>query len=128
MKAHPEVVELMGHEPLTKYVVLAIVSLQIFIAIQLRHADPLSFWFLFLAYSVGATANHNLHLATHEITHNLAFKGVDANKALAVFANLPATIPYAFSFKVCRALYYIHILAHLIAERDITWSITNISV
>ena len=88
----------------------------------------LSFWFLFLAYSVGATANHNLHLATHEITHNLAFKGVDANKALAVFANLPATIPYAFSFKVCRALYYIHILAHLIAERDITWSITNISV
>jgi sphingolipid delta-4 desaturase len=113
MKAHPDVVKLMGHEPLTKYVVLAVVSLQIFIAIQLRHSHPFSFWFLFLAYSVGATANHNLYLAMHEITHNLAFKGVDANKASAVFANLPDAVPYAFSFKVCRAF----ILAHCITER-----------
>ena len=100
MKAHPDVVKLMGHEPLTKYVVLAVVSLQIFVAMQLRHSHPLSFWFLFLAYVVGGTANHNLFLAIHEITHNLAFKGIDANKALAVFANLPIGIPYSASFKV----------------------------
>ncbi|KAN0085947.1 Fatty acid desaturase domain containing protein [Tylopilus felleus] len=99
LKAHPNVVRLMGHEPLTKYVVLAVVSLQIFIAIQLRYSNPLSFWFLFLAYAVGGTANHNLFLAIHEITHNLAFKGIDANKALAVFANLPIAIPYSASFK-----------------------------
>ena len=128
MKAHPDVVKLMGHEPLTKYVVLAVVSLQIFIAIQLRHSHPLSFWFLFLAYAVGGTANHNLFLAIHEITHNLAFKGIDANKALAVFANLPIVIPYSASFKVCRAWHYTHFLTHLLTERDITWSITNISV
>ncbi|KAH0834865.1 fatty acid desaturase-domain-containing protein [Lanmaoa asiatica] len=99
MKAHPDVVKLMGHEPLTKYVVLAVVSLQLFIAIQLRHSHPLSFWFLLLAYAVGGTANHNLFLAIHEITHNLAFKGINANKALAVFANLPIGIPYSASFK-----------------------------
>lgn len=128
MKAHPDVVKLMGHEPLTKYVVLAVVSLQLFIAIQLRHSHPLSFWFLFLAYAVGGTANHNLFLAIHEITHNLAFKGIDANKALAVFANLPIGVPYSASFKVCRALRYIHIAAHFGAERNTTWSITNISV
>lgn len=128
MKAHPDVVKLMGHEPLTKYVVLAVVSLQLFIAIQLRHSHPLSFWFLFIAYAVGGTANHNLFLAIHEITHNLAFKGIAANKALAVFANLPIGIPYSASFKVCPALYYVHITTHLIAERDITWNTTNISV
>lgn len=110
MKAHPDVVKLMGHEPLTKYVVLAVVSLQIFIAIQLRHSHPLSFWFLFLAYAVGGTANHNLFLAIHEITHNLAFKGIAANKALAVFANLPIGIPYSASFKVCYVLCYMCML------------------
>ena len=117
LKAHPNVVRLMGHEPLTKYVVLAVVSLQIFIAIQLRYSNPLSFWFLFLAYAVGGTANHNLFLAIHEITHNLAFKGIDANKALAVFANLPIAIPYSASFKVCPTLHSKYIVAYLVIQR-----------
>ena len=128
MKAHPNVVKLMGHEPLTKYVVLAVVSLQLFIAMQFRHSHPLSFWFLSIAYAVGGTANHNLFLAIHEITHNLAFKGIEANKALAVFANLPIGIPYSASFKVRLALYGVSKFIDLIAESDITWSTTNISV
>lgn len=101
MKAHPEVTKLMGYEPLTKYVVLAVVSLQLYLAVYLRHTHPLSFSFLFLAYAVGGTANQNLFLAIHEITHNLAFKGIRANKALAVFANLPIAVPYCAAFKVC---------------------------
>lgn len=103
MKAHPEVTKLMGYEPLTKYVVLAVVSLQLYLAIYLRHTHPLSFRFLFLAYAVGGTTNQNLFLAIHEITHNLAFKGINANKALAVFANLPIGVPYFAAFKVCNA-------------------------
>ncbi|KAI6107845.1 fatty acid desaturase-domain-containing protein [Pisolithus thermaeus] len=99
MKAHPEVSKLMGHEPLTKYVVFGVVSLQVCIAIYLRHSHPLSWAFLAMAYIVGGTANHNLFLAIHEITHNLAFRGVSANKALAVFANLPIGLPYAAAFK-----------------------------
>ena len=91
----------MGYEPLTKYVVLAVVSLQLYLAVYLRHTHPFSFSFLFLAYAVGGTANQNLFLAIHEITHNLAFKGIDANKALAVFANLPIGIPYSAAFMVC---------------------------
>ena len=51
---------------------------------------------------IGGTANHNLFLAIHEITHNLAFKGVSANKILAIFANLPIGIPYSAAFKVQR--------------------------
>ena len=89
----------MGHEPLTKYIVLGVVALQLSVAFCLRHTKPLSPLFIFLAYVIGGTANHNLFLAIHEITHNLAFKGVDTNKALAVFANLPIGIPYSAAFK-----------------------------
>ena len=95
-----KVTKLMGHEPLTKYIVLGVVALQLGIAIALRYSRPLSPLFVFLAYVIGGTANHNLFLSIHEITHNLAFRGVNANKALAVFANLPIGIPYSAAFKV----------------------------
>ncbi|CCA69538.1 related to dihydroceramide delta(4)-desaturase [Serendipita indica DSM 11827] len=99
LKAHPEVTKLMGHEPLTKWIVLAVVSLQIATAWTLRTTSPLSPLFILAAYAIGGTANHNLFLAIHEITHNLAFKGIKANKFLAMFANLPIGIPYSVTFK-----------------------------
>ncbi|KZT68337.1 hypothetical protein DAEQUDRAFT_711903 [Daedalea quercina L-15889] len=99
MKAHPEVTKLMGHEPLTKYVVIGVVSIQLITAYLLRNTHPLSPLFMLCVYVIGATANHNLFLAIHEITHNLAFKGIRANKALAVFANLPIGVPYSAAFK-----------------------------
>ncbi|KAG8906740.1 hypothetical protein FRB99_006231 [Tulasnella sp. 403] len=99
LKAHPEVAKLMGHEPLTKYIVLLVVLTQVIAAAALRNTSPLSPLFCAIAYIVGGTANHNLFLAIHEITHNLAFKGIKANKYLAMFANLPIGIPYATTFK-----------------------------
>ncbi|GAB1522281.1 sphingolipid delta-4 desaturase [Rhizoctonia solani] len=102
LKAHPEVTKLMGYEPLTKYVVSGVVGLQIATAyylIRVLRASPLSVPFLLASYAIGGTANHNLFLAIHEITHNLAFKGVKANKLFAMFANLPIGIPYAITFK-----------------------------
>ena len=90
----------MGHEPLTKYVVSSVVFLQFLVAYLLRNYHPLSLPFLVAGYVIGGTANHNLFLAIHEITHNLAFKGVKANKVFAIFANLPIGIPYAVTFKV----------------------------
>ena len=129
MKAHPEVTKLMGYEPLTKYVVLAVVSLQLYLALHLRHSHPLSFGFLFLAYAVGGTANQNLFLAIHEITHNLAFKGLNANKILAIFANLPIAVPYFAAFKVCDTLVSANIFTDSIAGpfRNTTWSIISTS-
>ncbi|KAG7095849.1 hypothetical protein E1B28_006544 [Marasmius oreades] len=99
MKAYPEVTKLMGHEPLTKYIVLLVVTLQIGLAVALRNTRPLSPTFLLCAYLIGGTANHNLFLAIHEITHNLAFKSITGNKMLAIFANLPIGIPYSAAFK-----------------------------
>jgi len=90
----------MGHEPITKYIVLTVVILQLTIAFLLRHTHPLSWKFVASAYVIGGTVNHNLFLAVHEVTHNLAFKSLKANKMLAIIANLPIGIPYSMSFKV----------------------------
>lgn len=61
----------------------------------------LSWPFLVTAYVIGATANQNLFLAIHEISHNLAFKSPMANRVLAIIANLPIGIPYSAAFRVC---------------------------
>lgn len=58
-----------------------------------------------MAYVVGATANQNLFLAIHEISHNLAFRNAGLNRALAVFANLPIGLPYSASFRACFLLF-----------------------
>ncbi|KAL8704093.1 MAG: hypothetical protein Q9201_002754 [Fulgogasparrea decipioides] len=99
IKSHPEVTKLCGHEPLTKYLVLAVVSLQIACATWLRHCPIFSVRFLLVSYIVGATANQNLFLAIHEISHNLAFKSPSANRAFAVIANLPIGLPYSAAFR-----------------------------
>ncbi|KAI0405991.1 fatty acid desaturase-domain-containing protein [Xylaria palmicola] len=99
IKAHPEVTKLCGPEPLTKYVVLLVVSIQVACAYLVRDTPFLSLPFWLLAYVVGATANQNLFLAIHEISHNLAFRSPTANRLLAIFANLPIGIPYSASFR-----------------------------
>jgi len=99
IKAHPEVTKLCGPEPLTKYVVGFVVSLQVACAYLLRNTPMLSWPFFLTAYIIGATANQNLFLAIHEISHNLAFRSPLANRLFAVFANLPIGIPYSASFR-----------------------------
>jgi len=89
----------MGHEPLTKWVVLFVTLLQISTAIYLRNTSFFSLKFWILAYVIGGTANQNTFLAVHEITHNLAFRGVRPNRLFAIFANLPIGVPFAMMFK-----------------------------
>ncbi|KAI1331906.1 fatty acid desaturase-domain-containing protein [Xylariaceae sp. FL0255] len=99
IKAHPEVTKLCGPEPLTKYVVLLVVTIQILCASHLRTTPFFSLKFWGLAYVIGATANQNLFLAIHEISHNLAFRSPALNRLFAIVANLPIGIPYSASFR-----------------------------
>ncbi|EAW10158.1 sphingolipid delta(4)-desaturase family protein [Aspergillus clavatus NRRL 1] len=99
IKAHPEVLKLCGPEPLTKYVVLGVVALQICCAYLLRDTPFFSWRFFATAYIIGATSNQNLFLAIHEISHNLAFRSAMANRVLAIIANLPIGIPYSAAFR-----------------------------
>ncbi|KAG6066494.1 hypothetical protein E4U32_005886 [Claviceps aff. humidiphila group G2b] len=99
IKAHPEITKLCGPEPLTKYVVVGVVTLQIVLAYLLRSTPFWSFKFWAVAYVFGATANQNLFLAIHEISHNLAFKSALANRLFAIVANLPIAVPYSAAFR-----------------------------
>jgi len=99
LKAHPEVRQLMGPTLFTPPLVAFVLLLQLTLAYAFRHTHPLSPLFLLAAYVVGGTANQNIFLAIHEITHNLAFKGIKANKCLAIVANLSIGVPYAIAFK-----------------------------
>ncbi|OTA08703.1 fatty acid desaturase [Trichoderma parareesei] len=93
------VLKLCGPEPLTKYVVAGVVGLQVLLAYMLQSTPFWSWQFWAVAYVFGATANQNLFLAIHEISHNLAFRSPLANRLLAIFANLPIGIPYSASFR-----------------------------
>ena len=95
-----QVTKLCGPEPLTKYIVFCVVVLQLCCAAWLRTTPILSAPFLLTAYIVGATANQNVFLAIHEISHNLAFRSPLANRLFAVFANLPIGVPYSAAFRV----------------------------
>ncbi|KAL1410088.1 sphingolipid delta-4 desaturase [Vanrija albida] len=99
LKAHPEVRKLMGPTPYTAPLVFLVLAVQLYLAVTLRSHHPLSWRTLLTAYVVGGTSNQNMFLAIHEITHNLAFKSIRANKALAIVANFVIGVPYAMAFK-----------------------------
>ncbi|KAG6037286.1 hypothetical protein E4U41_005228 [Claviceps citrina] len=99
IKAHPEITKLCGPEPLTKYVVAGVVTLQVVLAYLLRSTPFWSLKFWAVAYVFGATANQNLFLAIHEISHNLAFRSAVANRLFAIVANLPIAVPYSAAFR-----------------------------
>jgi len=97
LKKYPEIKKLMIHEPRTKWMAFATVALQVFMAwLTLEWS-----WgpYLLAAYVVGATANHSLFLAIHEISHGLAAKSVEHNKLISMVANLPIGIAYSITFK-----------------------------
>ena len=58
-------------------------------------------WPAFLAatYIVGATANHSLFLAIHELSHNLGAATPNGNRLIGFLANLPICIAYVVTFK-----------------------------
>lgn len=97
LKAHPEMKALMGHEWRTKYMVAATLALQVFMAwLTLEWRWPA---YLAAIYVVGATANHSLFLAIHELSHNLGARSIWANKLIAMMANMPIGVPYCITFK-----------------------------
>lgn len=106
IKRHPEVKNLTGWEPRTKWYVIGVVALQFLIAYSLRETSILSRKFLLLAYIIGATSNQALFMAIHELSHNLLFKNPLNNKFFAIFANLPIGIPYSASFQPYHQLHH----------------------
>jgi len=98
MKKHPELKQLFGHEPKTKWICMALVALQFACAFALRDMTW-SWQFFVVAYVVGGTATQAIFLGIHEITHNLAFKKFSHNKMFSCLVNLPIGLPYCAAFQ-----------------------------
>jgi len=97
LKKHPEIKTLFGPEWRTKYIVLATVMLQVFTAWLTVDWS----WLAYLAavYVVGATANHSLFLAIHELSHGLGARTITQNRCISILANCPIGIAYCITFK-----------------------------
>ena len=97
LEKHPEIKKLYGPDTLMVYKVAAVLLLQFFTMLWVRDQS----WavFLFVAYAVGGTANHALSLASHELSHNLAFKTPRYNTYLGIAANFGMGFPASATFK-----------------------------
>lgn len=97
LEKHPEVRELFGIDKGLKYKSLGLVIFQLASAPFI--AELAWYWYLPIAYVIGASVSHTIFLAVHELSHDLAFKKKSYNNWLAIITNIPIVAPYAISFK-----------------------------
>jgi len=97
LKAHPEVREHIGRNPVSFLIILFAVGLQLTIAYFLS-SQP---WWLALivAFLVGAFANHACYVLIHEAAHNLIFKNRAMNYISGILADIPNVLPSSVSFR-----------------------------
>lgn len=106
LEKYPQVKNLYGPCPKTKYACLAMVIVQLSLAYLLKDAP----WWLILvvAYAIGGVINQSLLLAIHELSHNLAFKKPLHNRLFGLFVNLPIGIPVTAAFREYHLMHHTH--------------------
>jgi sphingolipid delta-4 desaturase len=106
LRKYPEIKQLYGPCPRTKYICTALVAAQLALAFTVRDAP----WWLvvLLAYLVGGVINQALLLAIHELSHNLAFTRPWQNRLFGLFVNLPVGVPVAETFRYYHLLHHLH--------------------
>ncbi|CAE7940833.1 degs1, partial [Symbiodinium sp. KB8] len=92
-----EINALLGVDPTLKFKVLLSLGIQLALCYLVR---DMSWWaWFFVTYTISGTINHSLTLAMHEVSHNIAFKNLLANKLFGVLTNMPLGIPSFASFR-----------------------------
>ncbi|KAL0485540.1 sphingolipid 4-desaturase [Acrasis kona] len=99
LKAHPQIKQLFGPDPNTKYKLFSFVAIQLFTCYVVTKYVNTWWLYLLIAYCIGGTFNHSCSISIHEATHNLIFEKQLYNTLIAIFVNLPLTLPAAMSFK-----------------------------
>ncbi|MBN1447567.1 MAG: fatty acid desaturase [Bacteroidetes bacterium] len=94
---HPEVRDLIGRTPLSFFLILAVVTVQILIA-WLLHAQP---WWtaIIAAWLIGAFASHMAYVLIHEAAHNLIFRKKAGNMLAGILVDVVNVVPSAISFR-----------------------------
>jgi sphingolipid 4-desaturase/C4-monooxygenase len=97
LKAHPEVRNFIGRNPVSAVITILVVALQFVIAYLL--SDQVWWLTIIVAFFIGAFADHNLFVLIHEASHNLIFKNRTLNTIFGIIADLPKVVPSYVSFK-----------------------------
>lgn len=110
IKKHPEIGQLIGRNPNTFLILLAIVGAQVAVAAWLGTLGFAQYWWLALvvAYLFGAFCNHSLYVIIHDATHNLIFKKRAWNKVAAIIADIPNGFPGAIGFTTYHLKHHAH--------------------
>ncbi|KAH9626971.1 hypothetical protein KSS87_017822 [Heliosperma pusillum] len=97
LSQYPQIKSLFGPDPWAFAKITLVVLLQLATATLLKDASSVKI--LMVAYFFGSFLNHNLFLAIHELSHNLAFSTPSYNRWLGMFANLPIGVPMSVTFQ-----------------------------
>ncbi|XP_010686517.2 sphingolipid delta(4)-desaturase DES1-like [Beta vulgaris subsp. vulgaris] len=97
LSQYPQIKELFGPDNWAFAKITLVVLIQLATATLLHDASYLKI--LVVAYFFGSFLNHNLFLAVHELSHNLAFSTPSYNRWLGIFANLPIGVPMSITFQ-----------------------------
>ena len=87
----------MGHAKIMKYKVFAAFALQ-WLSLELLQDAPFWMWFV-CCYTLSGLITGSMTLALHELSHNLAAKGIFWNRVVSMIANATMGIPAAATFK-----------------------------
>ncbi len=107
LAAHPNVRNLIGRNPWTAVIGLAIVVVQAAAAIAIGRLWPGGWWQPILAAALfGAFANHALYVVVHDATHGVVFKSPWGNRLVLVLADLPNILPGSMAFRGYHLLHH----------------------
>ena len=98
LEQHPELRTLSGFDRSTIAITFAVVAVQLGIAYALGATNAPAWQIILAAFAIGAVLNHWAGQTIHETAHNLAARTPAANRALALFANVPLLFPIAATF------------------------------
>jgi sphingolipid delta-4 desaturase len=94
---YPQIKQLFGYDPSTKYVCTWWVVTQLLLSFLLRDASWTAI--LVIAYVYGGFAAQALFLGMHEISHNLAFEKGLHNRLFGCFSNIATVVPHFSMFQ-----------------------------
>ncbi|KAJ8326489.1 sphingolipid delta-4 desaturase [Batrachochytrium dendrobatidis] len=106
LAAHPDIKTLYGIEPSTKYVIAAIVSVQLALAYYFgqvwstgQTGKGFMLALIVCAFVIGGTITQLIGVIIHEATHGLIFESPIMNKIAGIVSNLALPVPIAQSFR-----------------------------
>ncbi|WVY95027.1 hypothetical protein V8G54_034115 [Vigna mungo] len=97
LSKYPQIKQLFGPDHSAFFKISGVVLLQLATGVLLKDAGWVKI--CLVAYFFGSFLNHNLFLAIHELSHNLAFSTPSLNRWLGIFANLPIGVPMSVTFQ-----------------------------